>query len=286
MDYSTQTIEQLFKTIVPLNSKKDQSKSLSELLAIPDYSKRFLLGLRDKYSKVESESVSIVTCTRKPHLIKNVFKNYRNQVLEKKELIIILNRDDMDINEWKKKAEKENNVFIYQLPEEMSLGQCYNFAVEKTNYDFIATFDDDDYYAPNYLTDLMYAFLYTDADIVGKRAYYAYLEAKRLLVLRHAADEYKYIEGDLFLDGGKKIMKRKVFDHVQYRDLSNLEDVFICQDSMQKGFKIFSADKYNLVYVRKANKNDHTWKGEDDIILRWLCTAIAHTDHYKKWVTI
>lgn len=286
MDHTTQTIEQLFKTIVPLESKRDRRKSLSDLLAIPEYSKCFTLGLRDRYSKAEMESVSIVTCTRKPELIKNVLKNYRKQVWAKKELIIILNRDDMDINEWKKETEKDDNIFIYQLPEETSLGHCYNFAVEKVNYEYIATFDDDDYYAPNYLTDLMYAFLYTDADIVGKRAYYAYLEAQRLLVLRHAAEEYTYIEGDLFLDGGKKIMKRKVFDHVQYRDVSNLEDIYICQDSMQKGFKIFSADKYNLVYLRKANKNDHTWKGEDDIILRWLCTVIAHTDHYLKRVTI
>lgn len=283
---TTQTIEQLFKTIVPLKSIEDQSKSLSDLLAIPDYSKKFLLGLRDKYSKVAMESVSIVTCTRKPHYITNVFNNYRNQVWSKKELIIILNRDDMDINKWKKEAEQYKNIFIYQLPEEMSLGQCYNFAVEKTHYDYIATFDDDDYYAPNYLTDLMYAFQYTSADIVGKRAYYAYLDAKRLLVLRHAGEEYKYIEDDLFIDGGKKIMKRKVFDFVQYRDVSNLEDVYICQDSIKKGFKIFSADKYNLVYVRSANKDDHTWKGEDDIILRWLCTAIARTNDFKKRVTI
>lgn len=286
MDHTTQTIELLFNTIVSLKSKEDESKSLSDLLAIPEYSKSFLFGLRDKYSKVEMESVSIVTCTRKPNLIRNVLKNYRNQVWAKKELIIILNRDDMDISIWKKITEKDKNIFIYQLPEEMSLGHCYNFAVEKTNYDYIATFDDDDYYAPNYLTDLMYAFLYTDADIVGKRAYYAYLEETRLLVLRHAAEEYKYLEGDLFLDGGKKIMKRKVFDHVQYRNVSNLEDVYICQDSIQKGFKVFSADKYNLVYLRKANKNDHTWKGEDDEILRWLCTVIAHTDDYKKRVTI
>jgi glycosyltransferase involved in cell wall biosynthesis len=282
----TQTIEELFKSIVPIKSIEDQSKSLSELLAIPDYSKNFLLGIREKYSNTAMEKVSIVTCTRKPYLIKNVFNNYLSQVWPKKELIIILNRDDMDINIWKKEAEQYENIFIYQLPEEISLGHCYNFAVEKAHYDYIATFDDDDYYAPNYLTDLMYAFQYTDADIVGKRAYYGYLEARRLLVLRHAEDEYTYIEGDLFLDGGKKIMKRKVFDHVQYRDLSNLEDVYICQDSIKKGFKIFSADRYNLVYVRRANKDDHTWKGEDDIILRWLCTVIARTNDFKKRVTI
>ncbi|MFJ8530179.1 glycosyltransferase [Bacillus sp. NPDC094106] len=286
MTHTTQTIEQLFKTIVPLKSQEDQNRNMSELLDIPDYSKCFLQGLRDKYSKVERESVSIVTCTRKSHYIENIFENYQNQIWEKKELIIILNSDDMDINEWEKKAYGYKNVFIYQLPQEKSLGHCYNFSIEKANYDFIATFDDDDYYAPNYLTDLMHAFLYTDADIVGKNTYFIYLEEKEILALRNPSEEYKYLDASSFLDGGKKIVKRKVFDQVQYRDVSNSEDVYFCQDSIQKGFKIFSADKYNLVYLRRTNKDDHTWKEQDDAILQWRCSVIAHTDHYKTSITI
>ncbi|POO76545.1 glycosyltransferase family 2 protein [Bacillus sp. MBGLi97] len=281
-----QSIEELFKSIVPIKSVEDQSKSLSSLLSDPDYSEKFLLGIRNKFSNTNHEKVSVITCTNKPYFLKNVFKNFLSQQWPNKELIIILNRDDMDVNAWKKEADPYQNIFIFQLPEKISLGYCYNFAIEKASYDYIATFDDDDYYAPNYIKDLMCAFQYTDADIVGKRAHYGYLEARRLLVLRHAADEYTYIDEDLFLDGGKKIMKKKVFDQVHYRNLSNLEDIYICKDSMKKGYKIFSADKYNLVYIRRSNKGEHTWKGEDDIILRWLCTVIARTNDFKAWVTI
>lgn len=158
-------------------------------------------------------------------------------------------------------------------------------AVEKARYDYIATFDDDDFYAPHYLTDLMHAFQYTDADIVGKLTYYLYLETKQILAIRNKFQEYKYLDADSFLDGGKKIVKRKVYDHVRNRDVSINEDVYFCQDSMEKGFKIFSADKYNLVYLRRSNKDSHTWKEDDDTLLGW-CSVAARTKRYKSRVII
>lgn len=285
MNHTPKTIERLFNGIVTLNSEKEKNEDISKLLTKPEYSKVFLLGLREKYFNKQMESVSIITCTNKPHFMKNIFQNYRNQSWPKKELIIILNRDDIDINKWRKKAEKEKNIFIYQLPQEKSLGYCYNFAVEKCNSDFIATFDDDDYYAPNYLTDLMHAFMYTDADIVGKLTYFLYLESRNILTIRNQFQEYKYLDANSFLDGGKKIVKRKVFDHVQYRDVSLLEDVFFCQDSIEKGFQIFSADKYNLAYVRRGNKLNHTWKEKDSTILKW-CSGITYTNRYKTSVIV
>jgi len=285
MESTPETIKQLFKDIVPLKSQREERKKISELLAVPEYSKCFLRGLREKYSHIKKEHVSIVTCTNKPQFIKNIFQNYRSQAYEKKELIIILNRDDMDINRWRMRAEKEKNIFVYQLPEQVSLGHCYNYAVDKANYDFVATFDDDDYYAPNYLSDLMQAFIYTDADIVGKLTYFLYLEEKNILAIRNRAQEYKYLDRSLFLDGGKKIVKRKVFDSVQYRDVTLLEDVYFCEDSIDKGFKIFSADKYNLAYLRRNNKNNHTWKEEDRKLLKW-CTVVERTNRYKTSVIL
>lgn len=285
MSFPSRTVEELFKNIVSLKSSKEQNKTISELLKVEDYSRQFLLGLREEFSPTQTEGVSIITCTNKPQFIKNIFQNYRSQVFEKKELIIILNRSDINIHKWKLKAEREENIYVYQLPEEISLGNCYNFAVEKAKYNFIATFDDDDFYAPNYLIDLMYAFTYTDADIVGKLTYFLFLERKNILAVRNPFQEYKYLDESSFFDGGKKIFRKKVFDYVQYRDVSLLEDVFFCEDCMDKGFKLFSADKYNLTYLRRSNKDNHTWKEQDNTILKW-CSIVARTNRYKAGVMI
>lgn len=281
MNNIPENIEYMFKKIVRLKSKMDRNKAVSELLKIPEYNKEFLLRLRTEFSTNTTENVSIVTCTNKPQFIENIMLNYINQTWINKEFILILNKNDLDITYYQDKAGRYKNIFIYQLPEETSLGRCYNFAEKKANFDYIATFDDDDFYAPNYITDLMYAFQYTNADIVGKLAYFIYFEDKEILALRNPYQEYKYLDSTSFLDGGKKIVKKKVFDTIQYRDVSLLEDVYFCQDSIEKRFKIFSADKYNLAYLRCINKENHTWKEQDDTILK-CCLVVTDKPPYKQ----
>lgn len=267
-----QTLE-LFKGMIPYMPK---------LLKDPNYSKSLVLELRQLFANDEMEPVSIITCTNKPHCLDNIFSNYGSQIYEKKELIIILNSDEMDIELWKKKAEGYSNVSIYQLPEDKSIGECQNFAVEKTKYGYIATLDDDDFYAPYYLHDLMLAFKYTDADIVGKSSYFCHIQGLNALVLRNPENEFQYID---FVGGGKRIVKRAVFDSVKFPPLSNQEDRIFCEESIKKGFKIFSADKYNLCYVRSANQKHHTWSISDQEMLD-RCTLVAYTDGYKPLVTI
>lgn len=92
--------------------------------------------------------ISVITCTNRPDRIKNIFRNYRQQSLKKKELIIILNRKNMNLRRWRKKARKHSNVSVYQIKNRI-IGHCYNFAVTKAKYAYISKFDDDDYYGPS-----------------------------------------------------------------------------------------------------------------------------------------
>ncbi|MDM5228013.1 glycosyltransferase [Cytobacillus sp. NJ13] len=225
----------------------------------------------------KAKGVSIITCTNKPIYMNNIFENYWNQTWSEKELIIILNRDDMDLAQWRRKANGDPNIFIYQLPKNLSLGQCLNFAIDQTQCDFIAIFDDDDYYAPLYLNNMMLAFDYTDADIIGKKTHYVYFESCKALYLRNLNQENQFVN---WVCGGKKIVKRNVFDKVRFRNISNNEDVKFCKDCVKHGFKIYSTDRYHLVYVRRANPEYHTWKINDKKLIK-SCKFITYTDDYK-----
>lgn len=231
-----------------------------------------LTGMTDKL-----KGVSIITCTNKTIFMNNVFENYKNQAWSEKELIIILNKDDIDINKWKKKANDVPNIFIYQLREKLSLGQCLNFAVDQAKHDYIAIFDDDDYYAPLYVTHMMLEFEYTEADIIGKKTHYVYFENFKALYLRFPNHENRYVN---WVCGGKKIVKRKVFDHVKFRNISKNEDVRFCEDCLKHGFKIYSTDRYDLVYVRSKSLDHHTWKISDKGLIK-SCEFIAYTMDYK-----
>ena len=101
--------------------------------------------------------VSIICCTTRDQYIRNVFRNYKRQSYAKKEMIIVLNHDDMNIRMWKRKARKYRNVKIYKVPERYELGKCLNYGIRKAKYNILAKFDDDDYYAPDFLKETVTA---------------------------------------------------------------------------------------------------------------------------------
>lgn len=213
--------------------------------------------------------------------MENVFQNYENQVWKEKELIIILNQDDIDISTWKIRANFSQNVSVYQLQEERTLGECLNFGIEKAKYDFIAKFDDDDYYAPNYLAQSMKFFNRTDADLVGKRTVYMYFEDEKILAIHKPGRENKYVKQGL--KGATLIFKKEVSKKVVFPKLNLGEDTLFIRQCVKKGFKVFSVDRNNYVCLRTSKKNHHTWDTNNGILLR-KSSIVCKTDDYKPFV--
>lgn len=226
------------------------------------------------------KGISIITCTKRQDFIINLFNNYHRQRYPKKELIIILNKNKMKLGLYKKMAEKYKNVQVYQLPGELSLGTCLNYAVMKTKYKYIAKFDDDDFYAPYYLTESMWTFNRTNADIVGKLAHFMYLRGSRMLILRSPKNENRYVS---ILPGATLVFKREVFRKVRFPNQSTGEDTHFCLNSKAMGYKIYSTGKYNFVAVRRKNSKDHTWIISDKKLLA-RSIRYPHVRDYKKFV--
>ncbi|UVI28636.1 glycosyltransferase family protein [Paenibacillus spongiae] len=296
-------IENMFAGIIPLvQSEEECSQYIHLLLQNPEFSQRLsLLGIREinskhlykhrfqsilnkigiDYSQVPPSGVSIITCTNRQHNMDNIFENYEHQKWGNKELIIILNHDGLNIKEWKQKAELYPNVSVYRIPEEKSLGVCMNFAVDKAKHDYIAKFDDDDYYAPNYLTDAMHAFNYTDTDIVGKHTYYAYVENLKALTIRFPGNENQF---GRFLAGPTLLIKKDVFNIVKWPDQERGGDTAFLRECRANGVKMYSSDKYNFCY-RRSNPENHTWRTSNLAFLQ-NCSIMSYSSDYKTHVTV
>ncbi|WP_440604047.1 glycosyltransferase [Bacillus sp. GB_SG_008] len=222
--------------------------------------------------------VSIITCTIREEYIENVFRNYEQQVWRDKELIIILNKDTMDLNKWKKKAVSYHNIRVYQLHEQATLGDCLNFGVEKSKYNHIAKFDDDDYYGPYYLAHAMHEFKNTEISVLGKSSYYVYFKNKKALMLVSNTEK-------AFTDsvaGATLIFKKEVFKKVQFEKVNRAEDYFFIDSCKKNGFKIYSTDKHNFAVVRHDTEK-HTWKLSDEDFMQWG-EMIANTDDFRSFV--
>lgn len=224
--------------------------------------------------------ISIITPTNRDHYMDKVFDNYSRQDYPNKEMIIVLNKNSMSLAKWKNKAKDYLNVKVFQLDEENSLGACKNYGIEQSKYDYIAHFDDDDYYAPNYLNNAMSVFSKVDTDIVGKATTYAYLEAKKMLVIYNPSHQNMYINR---LPDATLVYKRSVFDRVKFAHMNLGVEHEFEKRCLDKGFKLYSGDKYDYVIFRASDKSQHTWK-DDDHILLFTSQVISITENYEKLV--
>ncbi len=272
-------IENYFKDIVMLSKdEKDTEKYLSLLLNNKELRDRIsLLGLREvlnnhtyshrldrvldtiglnKYLSSD-EGVSVITCTNRLFALDNILENYLSQKYPLKELIIIINDDSIDLEAWTNKLKDYDDIKIYKPSETYTLGECLNFGVEKSKYNYISKFDDDDYYGPDYLTDSINTFKFTDAHIVGKYSIYAYFERTNTLVLRFPNRENRYMD---YVAGSTLTMKKEIFDKIKFRDISKSEDTLFLEDSLKEGYKIYASDRFNYVVIRRKDLSTHSWK--------------------------
>ncbi|MBL3846435.1 glycosyltransferase [Bacillus paranthracis] len=241
-----------------------------------------IIGIQ--YQKKKEKLVSVVAITNRPQFMDNIYENLSNQTYENIEHIIILNNNNMNIKQWEKKFENLRNTRIFKVDEKNSLGACLNFAVGKTKGEFIAKMDDDDYYAPNYLKDMLMSFDYTDASIIGKSTYLVHFEENNALVKRKiGAGEERYSN---FVAGATLVFKKEVFEKLKgFDDRNTGEDTKFIEKALKNGYKIYSNDSYNFCVIRRKNKATHTWQITDDDMLKQGHT-VAFTKDFQTYVTV
>ncbi|PYZ93485.1 glycosyl transferase family 2 [Salipaludibacillus keqinensis] len=219
--------------------------------------------------------VSVITCTMRDHYMENVIENFSRQVWKEKELIIILNCDEIDINKWKVRTKDEDQITVVQLPQNTTLGNCLNEAVSRAKYPYVAKFDDDDYYAPFYLTQSLKAFRKTNAAIVGKRTVYTYFEDSSLLGIHRPNFENKYVRN---VRGATLMFQKSLFPQIHFPNINRGEDGSFLIQSVKKGKKIYSTGKDNFVCIRRADLSSHS---EPNHRLIKGCKNLTFTKDFK-----
>ncbi|MBQ8997868.1 MAG: glycosyltransferase [Clostridium sp.] len=223
------------------------------------------------------EGFSIITVTNRDYCIENMINNFLRQNLKTKELIIVINNDNIDTEHIYKYINQSLNIHIYKLPENKPLGSCLNYAIEKSSYNTIAKFDDDDYYGPYYLDEAKHTFLKEGCSILGKQRTYYYLEKYKKLILKKNAIENDYVKS---LMGSTLCFKKDVFDKVKFEDISIREDYYFNKKCIKNGYKLYSTSKYNHLVFKHADINKHTFKSNIHTLIN-LCSDIKSNIKYE-----
>ncbi len=216
--------------------------------------------------------VSIICSSNRPEHLQNVIASYTSQTYEDKEMIFVANSSRFDEDAFTRLEREVPGCRILRIDESASLGQCLNEALAVAEGEYFAKFDDDDLYGPNYLADLMLAFRYSGAAVVGKQSYYAYLHGTDETVVRFPGRE--------FCDAPRVVGGTLVVDRSQVEGLAFTEvhgpgtDSLFLEEVRAQGSSIFSADRYNFCQVRQADPSEHTWKIDDEEFLQ-SCRSIG-----------
>lgn len=224
--------------------------------------------------------VSIIVCTHVLDYMDNIFNNYQRQTHPVKELILILNSNNLNKEEWEKKACGYGDVKIFSLEENTTVGSCMNYAISQAKYNYIANFDHDDYYGPKYLLDYLDAAQVTDAGLFGKKTHHVYLEEDQIIALMHPGYENCYVD---YVDGCTVFARKSIFDVVKYID-NDTSDCQLSWDCRSNGIKIFSVNRFYFAYKRKNSVDKHTWKIENDELISLHCWVIGEVDDYEAYV--
>ncbi|WP_255365912.1 glycosyltransferase [Corynebacterium sp. NML130628] len=205
--------------------------------------------------------VSVISSSNRPENVIHVLTQFARQSIEDRELILITHGYELKqarLHELCLDLSIDpSTVTQLEAPQSWSLGNCLNAAVSQSSGDFIAKFDDDDYYLPHYLEDMRNAVKYSDADLVGKQAAYAYVEGSNALVLRRPNQEHLWTN---FVAGPTLFGPRETFEHHPFEDRTTGEDTAFLKSIIAANERIYSTDRFNFIQVRGDN---HTWKLSD-----------------------
>ncbi len=191
-----------------------------------------------------------------------ILQNVGRQSYDNLQLVIAAHGFELDADELRRQGKElgvEDIVFV-GVDEDRTLGEVINAGFDAADGEYIGKIDDDNFYGAEFVGDLMDAFKYTEASIVGKWTHYTYVEGLDALVLRFPGFEHTYVE---LVAGSAMIVERSVFDAIRFPSKRVGEDTQFLRDAKAHGIRTYSADRYNYVYMRYSGAGHHTFNVPD-----------------------
>ena len=223
-----------------------------------------LIGEDTKFHKLPL--VSIVIPTIREEELEKIKNNIKNQTYNNIECIVVLNKNDLSLKHWKQSLEPYN-VHVYQVDESVNLGEVLNYGYSKSTGEILVKMDDDDYYGENDIKDIVFDFLMTDADIIGKRTHYIYFEEMSLLTLKN--EKLNQYEKSKFVAGGTLAFTREAYDEIgKFSDLPRGIDTDFLNKALSTNKVIMTSDEVGYSFLRRGNKETHTWSLNDFNLLK------------------
>jgi glycosyltransferase involved in cell wall biosynthesis len=187
----------------------------------------------------------VVVPFSRPHFAKTVWDNFQRQTHQHKTLVIVENGEAK--GKW-----PYPGCIVLQSGKHQS--KAKNRAIEwvrEQGGGYIAIFDDDDYYGPKYLEEVVSEGAIENFNIVGKVPHFVWEKRGLFLIQPNLANaQRKWVRGGSTLFHTSKVSFFPI--------MTTGEDVEFCLQTLRNGGHVYSSSPYHCCYMR--NNEDHTYK--------------------------
>lgn len=219
---------------------------------------------RDGFDPPAEPSIDVICVSSRPDYLDHALANHRRQRYPRTRLIFVTNSDEFDRARVESAVAEFPGSRVLHMPSHLTLGECLNAALEISDAEFFAKFDDDDWYGAEYLADMVLATRFADATVYGKRSFHAHVEGADCTVVRHEGHEFEYTK---LVMGGTLLVRRSDIGDIRFEAVPSGTDTRFLKACTERGLKIFSTDRFNYLMIRRATTAHHTWQISDDDFL-------------------
>jgi hypothetical protein len=200
-------------------------------------------------------TVSVVLCTRRPEFLDFALRQIARQRHVDLELILTLHGIPADLPEVKAAvAGFDRPITVVEVPADVLFGAALNHGVARASGRYVAKWDDDDWYGPDFLADMMLASSYTGAELVGCHAQFIYLGQIDLTIYRIARSEWM----GRWISGGTLFIERSALDSVGgFPLVPRHVDAALLNGLSAVGARIYRT--HSLGYALHRRAIGHTW---------------------------
>jgi hypothetical protein len=210
---------------------------------------------------MKAQEIWAVVPFSRPNWLENVKDNFFRQRFHNKKLAIVENGPAVGCC---KAAGFSPDILLTSEPHQAIAKATALDELKKIGAEFWATWDDDDYYGENYLTELAEAS--DKAELIGKLSIFVKTLDDKLRLF--GSQEKQYVD---FVHG--PTISTWVADVAEFRNVGKwAEDIAFCDQMKNKGARFWATSRWNFINQRHRN-HIHTWVITDHQMAQgWLYT--------------
>jgi len=200
-------------------------------------------------------SVSVILCTRRPERLELALRQVLRQRNADFELIVATHAFQVDRGRIDSlSGSVDVPITFLSAGEDACFGDVLNMAATRASGDLLLKMDDDDWYGPDFISDLQLARNYSSADVVGCPSEFTFLEQLWVTIrTRYETEQFRN-----FIAGGTILIDRGVFQEVGgFRSLRRHVDASLLNAVRDGGGAIYRT--HGLGFVLSRSVAGHTW---------------------------